>query len=136
MWEHFHHQADIGVRGVGETVEEAFEQGAVALAAVICTPAKVEEKKCVRITCQAGDSELLFADWLNAIIYEIATRTMLFGRFEVRIEDDTLYGSAWGEPVDAEKHEIAVEVKGATYTELKVFQNDQGKWIAQCVVDV
>lgn len=35
MWTHFHHEADIGVRGTGHSPEEAFEQAAVALTAVI-----------------------------------------------------------------------------------------------------
>jgi tRNA nucleotidyltransferase (CCA-adding enzyme) len=29
-----------------------------------------------------------------------------------------------------------VEIKGATFTELKVGQDEQGRWLAQCVVDV
>lgn len=80
--------------------------------------------------------ELLFADWLNAVIYEIATRSMLFSRFEVVIDDSVLTAKAWGETVDPDKHELAVEVKAATYTELKVYQDSQSNWIAQCVVDV
>ena len=136
MWEHFHHQADIGVRGIGETLAEAFEQAAIAMAAVICSQEKIKPVKCVEITCHAPDVELLFADWLNAVIYEIATRSMLFGRFEVAIEGNDLTAKAWGETVDPDKHELAVEVKAATYTELKVYQNSQSNWIAQCVVDV
>lgn len=34
-WEHFPHQADIGVRGMGATLAQAFEQAALALTAVI-----------------------------------------------------------------------------------------------------
>jgi SHS2 domain-containing protein len=135
MWEHFHHQADIGVRGVGATLDEAFAEGAVALMAVICSPDKVESKEQVAIACECEDVELLFADWLNALIYEMATRRMLFGRFEVTIDGDKLRGKAWGEQADPERHETAVEVKGATYTQLKVSQ-ENGKYIAQCVVDV
>ncbi len=77
MWEHFHHQADIGVRGVGATLDEAFEQGAIALMAVICSQDKVEGKEEIAIACECEDVELLFADWLNALIYEMATRRML-----------------------------------------------------------
>ncbi len=135
MWEHFRHQADIGVRGVGRTLDEAFAEAAVALMAVICSPQKVEPKEAVRIRCQGDDVELLFVDWLNELIYEMATRRMLFGRFEVTVAGDKLDGRAWGETADPEKHETAVEVKGATYTQLKVARQAD-KWIAQCVVDV
>jgi len=135
MWEHFYHQADIGVRGIGATLAEAFAEGAVALTAVICSPEKLAAAEPVEIRCECDDRELLFADWLNALIYEMAVRRMLFGRFEVHVEGDTLTATAWGEQADPERHETAVEVKGATYTQLKVAQ-EKGKWIAQCVVDV
>ena len=136
MWEHFHHQADIGVRGVGRSTAEAFEEGALALMAVMCQPDKVEAKNEIQIECKAPDVELLFVDWLSAIIYETATRGMLFGRFEAQIDGNKLSGKAWGEIIDHEKHKTIVEVKGATYAELKVARNKDGRWVAQCVVDV
>ncbi|MEO8326472.1 MAG: archease, partial [Nitrospirota bacterium] len=34
------------------------------------------------------------------------------------------------------KHEPAVEIKGATYTELSVRRIEGNGWVAQCVVDV
>ena len=135
-WEHFHHQADIGIRGVANTLEHAFEQGATALMAVICTPKKVQPEQTIEIECHAAEKDLLFADWINALIYEMDIRKMLFGKFEVRIENNKLTGTAWGEKVDTDRHELAVEVKAATFMELKVFQNEQNQWVAQCVVDV
>ena len=84
-WEHFPHKADVGVRGFGATPAEAFEQGALALTAVV-THARVEPLVEVEVSCQAPDVELLFADWLNTIIYEMAVRKMLFARFAVTIE--------------------------------------------------
>ena len=136
MWEHFHHQADIGVRGIGETIEEAFEEGAAALMAVMCSLEKVEVKEEVIIQCEAEEAELLFADWLNSIIYEMDTRRMLFSRFEVRLNGDKLEGKMWDEKIKPDNHETAVEVKAATYMMLKAEKNSSGKWIAQCVVDV
>jgi tRNA nucleotidyltransferase (CCA-adding enzyme) len=136
MWEHFHHQADIGVRGIGKSMAQAFEEAGVALMAVMCQPDTVEAKNEIQIECEAADVELLFVDWLSAIIYETATRGMLFGRFEAQIDGNKLSGKAWGEKIDAEKHKTIVEVKGATYAELKVACNEDGRWIAQCVVDV
>jgi tRNA nucleotidyltransferase (CCA-adding enzyme) len=136
MWEHFHHQADIGVRGVGETVEQAFEEGAVALMEVMCKHDKVAGSEQVEVECEAEEVELLFADWLNSIIYEMDTRGMLFSKFEVSLNGMQLLGKMWGEKINTEKHETAVEVKAATYMMLKVEKNDSGKWVAECVVDV
>lgn len=135
-WEHFPHQADMGVRGVGPTRERAFEQAALAMTAIVSDPAQVAADIAVAISCEAPDEELLLVDWLNALILEMASRHMLFSRFAVSLEGQHLNATAWGEGVDPKRHQPVVEVKGATYTELKVGQRDHGEWLAQCVVDV
>jgi tRNA nucleotidyltransferase (CCA-adding enzyme) len=135
-WEHFSHQADIGVRGVGATKAEAFEQAALALTAVFTDPEAVAPNAAIEVACEAPDDELLLVDWLNAVIYEMATRRMLFSRFELRIDGTKLAGRIWGEPVDVAKHQPAVEVKGATCTNLRVGEEQNGSWLAECVVDV
>ena len=78
MWEHFPHDADVEVRGFGATPAEAFEQAATALNAVVIQ-AQAEPKVRVDVTCEAPDLDLLFVEWLNGIIYEMAVRGMLFG---------------------------------------------------------
>jgi SHS2 domain-containing protein len=79
---------------------------------------------------------MLLAEWLNAVVYEVARRKMIFGRFEVTMNGHALRATLWGEPVDVSRHQPAVEIKGATYTELRVRPADDGGWTAQCVVDV
>lgn len=135
-WEHFAHEADMGVRGFGASKAEAFELGALGLTAVITEPETVRAQEIVSINCEAPNEELLFVDWLNALVYEMATRNMLFSRFEVHFNGQRLEGKAWGETVDVSRHQPAVEVKGATYTALSVKQDENGGWVAQCVVDV
>lgn len=135
-YELFPHMADMGVRGYGDTLDEAFAHAALALSSIICEPDLIAGTQAVEIRCSAPDSETLLVDWLNALILEMAVHGLLFGRFEVRIENGALTGKAFGEPVDRIRHEPAVEVKGATYTELAVHREPGGRWIAQCVVDV
>ena len=134
-WAHFPHDADIGVVGVGPTRAEAFRQAALALSAVITDPARIRPLQAVPISCRAVNDELLLVEWLDALIYEMAVRTMLFGDFDVAIDGEALRATAYGEPVDADRHEPAVEIKGATLTALKVAHTVDG-WHAQCVVDV
>jgi tRNA nucleotidyltransferase (CCA-adding enzyme) len=134
-WSHFSHDADIGVVGIGPTKAEAFRQAALALTAVVTDPANVRPAQPVPVFCEAPNDELLLVDWLNAIVYEMAVRTMLFGDFAVEIEGKELRGTAYGEPVDLDRHEPAVEVKGATLTALQVAASADG-WRVQCVVDV
>jgi len=136
-WEHFEHRADIGVRGIGRDMAEAFAQAALAMTAIITDPGGVHPKHSVRLACSDADPELLFVDWLNQVIFEMATRGMLFSRFDVRIGGNgELQAEIRGEAVDRARHAPAVEIKGATFTELSVQQQPDGRWVAQCVVDV
>lgn len=134
-WEHFSHGADEGIRGIGPNLAAAFEEIALALTAVVTNPEDVRGEEGVDIACEAADPEILLLDWLNAIIYEMATRNMIFARYQVQIADSRLTAKAFGEPVDRARHEPAVEPKGATLTELKVEQTNEGV-MAQCVIDV
>jgi SHS2 domain-containing protein len=135
-WEHFPHDADVGMHGVGGTPAEAFEQAALALTAVVSDPAEIRELESITFECSAPDLELLLIDWLNAVIYEMAVQGLLFARYQVTVEGDHLHGKAWGEKVDPRRHRPAVEPKGATYTALSVNQDADGLWHARCVVDV
>jgi SHS2 domain-containing protein len=135
-WEHFAHQADIGIRGVGRSAEEAFEQAGMALTAVVVAPEAIQLRSSTTIECEASDLDVLFVDWLNAIVFEMATSRMLFGSYHVSIDESRLTATAVGEQVDPARHEPAVEIKGATYTALRVERRSDGTWLAQCVVDV
>ena len=122
--------------GIGSSPDEAFEQAGRALAAVVSDPDHVRPRRSVELRCAAPTLELLLVDWLNALVYEMASGRTLFSKFEVHIDGDRLTGRAWGESIDSARHEPAVEVKGATYTELAVEATDDGVWRARCVVDV
>jgi len=134
-WEHFEHKADIGVRGFGNTLADAFEQTAVAMTAVVTDISLVQATTTISIACSDNDNDALLYDWLNALIYEMATRKMLFSRFEVTIDHGKLEAAVHGEDIDIERHQPCVEIKGATYTELAVYQEEL-QWVAQCVIDV
>lgn len=134
MWKHFAHGSDIGIRGVGATRDEAFSEAARALTAVVTDLDSVAAEFGVPIRSEAPDDELLLVAWLDAVIYEMATRRMLFARFDVQIDDHRLVATAWGEPVDVARHHPAVEPKGATMTQLRVAHDTT--WLAQTVIDV
>jgi tRNA nucleotidyltransferase (CCA-adding enzyme) len=135
-WEHFAHKADIGLCATATDKAAVFEQMAFAMTAAITELDRIDPVEEVIINCEAPNDEILLIDWLNAIVYEMATRSLLFGEFKVSLQDHTLRGLARGEPVNASKHHPAVEVKGATYTALEVTQTDDGQWKAQCIIDV
>ena len=66
------------MRGLGATLEQAFEQAALALTAVITDLADVAPREMLGLSCEAPDAELLLVDWLNLLIYQMATRNLLF----------------------------------------------------------
>ncbi len=135
-WELFDHEADIGVRGFGSSMAQSFEQAGLALTAVVTAPETVAPVESLTIECKAPDCELLFYEWLNALVYEMATRGMLFANYSVIIDGNQLVARVAGELVDVRRHKPAVEVKGATLTELQVGEGPDGIWMACCVVDV
>ena len=135
-WEHFEHVADVGVRGFGPDPNTAFEQAARAMTAVISDPGEIRPTESVDIHCEAPNLEILLADWLNAVIYEMSTRRMLFSSFEVRIDGVSLKARIRGETVDVARHRPATEIKGATLSELRVHKRNSGGWVAQCILDV
>jgi SHS2 domain-containing protein len=140
-WELFSHKADMGIRGKGLTFEEAFEQAGLALTGVLMDPNQIKHEILVHLSCSAAKMDILFYDWINELIYEMARSHLIFGRFDVKIKQEqsgqlTLEGDAWGETIDIQRHKIAVEVKGATFTELKAEKCPNGEYLVQCIVDV
>jgi len=132
----FPHGADVGIRGIGPTRASAFEQAALAVTHAVTDPACIASQHVVEVTCEAPNDAFPLLDWLNSLIYEMAVRRFVFGRFAVSINGNRLHGQAWGEEVDRVRHMPAVEPKGATLTALKVEAREDGAWVAQCVVDV
>lgn len=136
MYETFEHTADIGIRARSGTLNGLFEDSAKGLFSVILT--NLDSVRCVQDTTieLAGDrrDDLLF-DWLAELLYTFETRRMLFGRFEVRLSDGGLSAVAWGEPLDAGRHELDMEVKAITYHGLKVEPEGKG-WLAEVIVDL
>jgi tRNA nucleotidyltransferase (CCA-adding enzyme) len=135
-WEHFSHDADIGIRGFGPTPEKAFEEAALALMHVVTDVDRLRPQQLVEVTCEGDRLKVLLVEWLNALIFEMVTTKMLFSQFVAVIDDGKLKAKAWGEPIDFLRHMLIVEVKGAIDTELKVEPEPGGRWVAQCMVHV
>jgi SHS2 domain-containing protein len=134
-YETFEHEADVGIRGFGSSIEEAFENAALALYSVMVNINSIVPGEKKIVTAAAPDQELLLVEWLNALLSLSDIERMVFSKFEVKIKGTALSGSAWGERLDRARHEARVEVKGATYHMLSVGEQD-GRYTAQCVVDV
>ena len=135
-YETFEHGADIGIRGVGKSLEEAFVNAARALFSLMVEDLEaVRPERKVTLSAEGESLEELFLDWLNRLLAEAGMENLVFSEFGCKIRDLKLSGWAAGEPIDEERHGLGVEVKGATYTMLKV-ERVGDLWVAQCVVDV
>ncbi len=135
-FELFEHGADIGVRGLGDTLNQAFEQAALAMFSIVVLHIEDLIAHCFwQLSCESYDQEALLTAWLNTLISYADLYRTVFCSFDVTIENCSLTARVGGVPLNELKEEKGVEVKGATFTELYVGQRD-GIWIAQCVVDV
>ncbi len=140
-YETFEHGADIGIRGIGRSLEEAFVNAAKALfSLMVVNLEEVRPERRVEVKAEGESLEELFLDWLNRLLAEAGMENLVFSEFDCRIHTHSqqafsLEGWARGEPIDPERHELGEEVKGATYTMLKV-DKEGDFWVAQCVVDV
>ncbi|PIU75734.1 hypothetical protein COS75_02655 [Candidatus Pacearchaeota archaeon CG06_land_8_20_14_3_00_35_12] len=142
-FENFEHKADIGVRGIGSTVEKSFEEGAKAMFDVEVDLKRVRAAKKIKIKCSALNNEELFVEFLNALLAQASIHQMIFSKFKVekisKGKQLELNGSAWGETLDVKKHKPHDEVKAATYSQLKVEKKKikaREMWVSQCIVDV
>jgi len=133
-YEIFDHEADIGIRGFGKTLEEAFENGAKAMSSIMVELETVEPKVKKEIECDAEDEEALFVTWLNQIRALLDIDGMVFSEFKVEIRENRLKGWAKGEVLDHKKHTLGEDVKAATYHLLKIEKKE--RYMVQCIVDL
>ena len=138
-YEILEHEADAGVRGIGSSLEEAFCEAARGMFSLMVDLEEVRPERAVPVAVEAETLEVLFVSWLGELLALRDLEGMVFSRFEVKIKKAdggwALEGKAYGEPLDPARHKPAVEVKAATYYGVKVGKDD-GRYIAQCVVDL
>lgn len=138
-WEHYEHTADIGIRGYGDTLEEAFEAVAIALFDVMVDVRKVEKKEARHIEAEGEDLQSLLYDFLERLLILHDVEGLVFRDFDVKIEKSKegykLKAVAYGEHL-SEKHEPKEEVKAITYHEMEIKRVEDGKWMVQLVPDI
>jgi len=139
-WEHYEHTADIGIRGYGSTLEEAFEAVALALFDVMVDVRKVENKDCREVEVEGEDLMALLYNFLEELLVLHDMEGLVFGDVKVEIEETEggyrLRAKACGEPLDCEKHEPKEEVKAITYHDMEIEKLPDGRWMAQLVPDL
>jgi SHS2 domain-containing protein len=136
MYETFEHTTDLGLRVRAPELNQLFVEAAQALfSAIVDDQETIEPRQRIDVSLQGDDLGYLLFDWLNELLYRSDTEHLLFGKFEVRIDNQNLWASAWGEPLDPSRHALAHEVKAITYHALRVEKEKDG-WLAEVIVDI
>jgi SHS2 domain-containing protein len=137
MYEIFEHTADLGLRIRAPDLNTLFAEAAQALFSVVVEdPQTVEPRQRLDVRLPPDDREYLLFDWLKQLLFHFDAHHLLFNRFEVRVDESGLTGTAWGEPLDRARHVLDHEVKAITYHGLLVEQEPDGSWLAEVIVDI
>ncbi len=160
MYETFEHTADLGIRVQTDTLETLFEEAAEALCSILVVNwNEVQALQQENLRIEGSGLEDLFHDWLDELLVLFALQKMVGRRFEVRfqreglvvggppedmapfmgqpirLEQDVLLGTIWGERLDLARHQVGPEVKAVTYHGLKVEKLPTG-WLAEVLLDL
>ena len=121
------HTADVYVAAHGKTLEEAFENAALAMFEVMTDTDKVSAVVEDNFVVEAEDEFALLYSWLEALLVKFETKNMLYSQFQIAEIEETKEGfrikaAAWGEKFNAEKHTQKVGVKAVTYHRMEILK--------------
>ena len=135
-WEHFEVEADVGVRGWGESRAAAVAQATLGVFALLVDPAEVEAREVREVRAQADGPEALLVAWVDECLYVHDIEGYVVHEVEMTICTNTLaHGLLRGEPLDPARHRVGTVVKGATYHRVALGLRD-GVHEARIIVDV
>ncbi|MBL7118739.1 archease [Candidatus Bathyarchaeota archaeon] len=119
------HISDAFIEAYGKTLEEAFENTALAMFEVMTDTKTIDPKISEQVETQAEDEYALLYEWLQLLIVKLEVEDKLYSRFKVESIENTPQGYALkaaisGENYDSEKHPTKTAVKGVTYHDMKI----------------
>ncbi|MEA3345070.1 MAG: archease, partial [Chloroflexota bacterium] len=100
-YEYLDHEADIGIRGIGNSMAEAFAEGARAMFGIMAELEGVKARESVAVHCEAPDAEILFVEFLNELLFQRGIHDLLLSTCQVNelqqgTEGWSLDALAWG----------------------------------------
>jgi len=134
------HMSDVFIEAYGSTLEEAFENAALAMFEVMTDTSKVEPSMEESVEADGFDKQSLLYNWLEKLLVLFETRMMLCSKFEIEKieregEEYRLKAKVWGEEFDPGKHEQRVGVKAVTYHMMSIEEED-GRWVLRFILDI
>jgi SHS2 domain-containing protein len=135
-WRTFDHQADLGLEIDAPDGPSLFAEAGVAFFATVCNVDQVVERERYELVGEGAGVESLLVDWLNDLIFLFEATGAVCRRIVVPEWTPKRYrAELYGEPADAERHELRDLVKAATYHGL-VVRHDETGWHARVILDV
>ena len=131
--------ADVAFEAYGKSLEEAFSNAALAMFEVETNTKKVKPKIKKKVKVEGEDLQALLFDWLSELLFLRGIKRMFFSKFNVKIKKlngrHKLDAEVYGEKVDRKRHELRVEVKAVSYSQMDVTKKDE-KWTLRAILDV
>jgi len=139
-FEFLEHTADILIAAHGQSLEEAFENAALAMFEVMTDTTKVNPAEEDTVEVDAEDEYALLYSWLEALLVKFEVKGMLFSRFKISSLEDKpeglkLKANVWGEKFNPEKHPQKVAVKAVTYHRMEIIK-DIEKVTLEFILDI
>jgi SHS2 domain-containing protein len=131
---YFDHDADIGIIGRGDTIENCFTNTARVMFSLMANIENVHQIQIITFEFEEADIELALVTWLNLLLAKSQEHQLIFGDFRLKRDENVWKATVSGEPW-RNNIERGIEVKGATLTMLSVKKVDH-LWEARCIVDV
>jgi SHS2 domain-containing protein len=129
------HTADVGIQVSAPSLEGLFETAGLAFTELVTSADSLDCRTERRFKLQEDDIEILLVSWLQELLYLLDTEGLIFGRFQVKLQDSSLEAAAWGDVFDPDVHEMRTEIKAITYHQLEVVKSEDG-WQAQVIFDI
>jgi SHS2 domain-containing protein len=139
-FEFLEHTADVYIRAFGKTMEEAYENSALAMFEVMTDTDKVTSTKQRSLKVEAEDQYELLYNWLEALLVKFETEGMFYSKFQITDWKETrevfkFKAKVWGEKFDPEKHPQKVGVKAVTYHRMMIIR-EKDRVVLEFILDI
>jgi SHS2 domain-containing protein len=135
MYEELEHTADVKVRIKAATLDGLFAEAAHTLMNVMYGDDIRKGNERREITVQSADFENLMQEFLSEVLFLSEVDNLVFSSVIVHITNLTLQARLTGEPFEPSRHTGGTEVKGISYSGLRIFQEGAG-YIVELIFDV
>ncbi len=139
-FEFLEHTADVYIRANGKTMEEAYENAALAMFETMTDTDKIAQTQEETVEVEAEDQYALLYNWLEALLVKFETENMLYSKFQIiewkeTAEDFKFKANVWGEKFDAQKHPQKVGVKAVTYHRMVIIR-ERDRVVLEFILDI